>query len=51
MKKTVTVAELIVALQDMPADAPVQCWKPGTYINLGKPFKKGDKVLLEGNDE
>lgn len=49
--KSVTVAELIIALQDMPADAPVLCWAPGQYWLLGKPFLNKGRVLLEGNAE
>jgi hypothetical protein len=52
--KTVTVKELIEALQKLHADnRPVQVWLPGTYINLGLPFllagNNTGKVMIEGH--
>ena len=51
--KSITVIDLIKALQAMPEAAPVMVWMPGSYINLNTPWLAGGKekgtVLMEGN--
>lgn len=44
--------EAINAIDTKHDNMQVQCWLPGSYIRLNKPFVSGQKkVLMEGNVE
>lgn len=43
------VGELREKLASFPDDAEVEVWLPGSTIRLGLPFRRGDKVQIEGN--
>lgn len=47
--KTLTVAELIARLQQMPPEDEVRVWLPGSTIALSSVFKFKGATRIEGN--
>lgn len=47
--KTLTVAELIARLQEMPPDDEVRVWLPGSTIALSSVFKYKGTTRIEGD--
>jgi hypothetical protein len=49
VEQVITVKEIMAVLKNMPEDAKVYAWAPGSHMPVAGVMRHGDKVLLEVN--